>query len=421
MADSFKRFFNEVFTNVSAYAPQLDPLKVGSFSFKEDTSFVKVKASFQDIDIGGLSMIKFTKMNFDERKLKATAKATIDHLKVAGKYRLDGTAVYVLPLKGNGDVTVLADTVTLTISASVTSLDILSAKVAVDGFDLNTDNIKVNLTNLEGGEDLGTVLNQIFNILGKRIFKFVEPYIADAFEHQLQNVIDSELKSVQPQLTSMTELNPQSTIAKAFYRPVYELKSADPGNLNGLFDQVIANVNHILSKGYDPWKVDHDARTSFSKSLVWPLPDISGGAKFDDIEMYGLSHLMRTGNVTLSASPRPTINLNVGVRGSIRGGGDWEAWLSPIDISGSGSISISNISIAATIELVNKKGIIQNIGFAQAPSISVHVPGLSALSWISSRFIDAIINVLSPWLNSIVAPRIHIIMQNELNKVDIPI
>ncbi len=213
---------------------------------------------------------------------------------------------------------------------------------------------------------------------------------------------------------------PTGAIAKAFYRPTFNLQAAPPGNLNVLFDQILANASHYLANnGYDPWRVDEDAKASFKQSLPWPLPDISGGAQFNNIEIYGLSHLVRTGDVTLSASP-PTISLNIGVSDTVHGGGRWKAWLTPIKISGSGSVSISNLSIAAVIAVQNQKGTIQSIGFSRTPDISVDITGLGPLSWILSQFVNAIVGVLSPWLNNIVMPEIKSVLQKELDKVTIP-
>ncbi len=211
---------------------------------------------------------------------------------------------------------------------------------------------------------------------------------------------------------------PTGAIAKAFYRPTFDLQAATPGNFNAVFDRIFANANHYLANNdYDPWNTNVDAKTSFTQKLPWPLPDISG---FNDVEIYGLSHLVRTGDVTVSDSPPATFSLNIGVSDTVHGGGNWRAWLTPINISGSGSVSINNLSIAAVIVVNNQKGTIQSIGFSRTPDISVDITGLGALSWILCQFVNAIVGVLSPWLNNIVMPEIKRILQKELDKVTIP-
>ncbi len=431
--DSFKRFFKAVLQNLKAHMktgipelgiPPLDPLKIGSFSFSEKEKYVDVKASFQDIVVTGLSTIDFPKLSFDDKQFKVSATATVANLKGTGTYKLDGTAVTIIPLTGDGDVTVEVDGVTMTIGLVVSTFDItkLTAKVTVEDISFAVGSIKVNLTNLEGGGDLGKILNQILNLLGKKIFDAAEPAISHALEGALQSIINEELKKLHPSVALNATSNPPTgAIAKAFYRPTFNLQATTPGNLNVLFDQILANANHYLANnGYDPWNTNVDAKTSFTQKLPWPLPDISGGAEFNDVEIYGLSHLVRTGDVTLSASP-PTLSLNIGVSDLVHGGGDWRAWLTPINISGSGSVSINNVSIAAVIAINNQKGTIQSIGFSRTPDISVDITGLGPLTWILSQFLDEIVRLLSPWINDIVMPEIKSVLQKELDKITIPL
>ncbi len=431
--DSFKRFFKAVLQNLKAHMkdgipplgiPPLDPLSVGSFSFSEKESYVDVKASFQDVVVTGLSTIDFPKLSFDDTQLKVSATTTLANLKGTGKYKLDGTAVYIVPLTGDGDMTVEAEAVTMTISMTVSTFNIakLTAKVTVEDISFAVGSIKLNLTNLEGGGDLGSVLNEILNLLGKKIFDAAEPAISHALESALQSIINEELKKLHlPAVLNTTSNPPTGAIAKAFYRPTFDLQAATPGNLNVLFDQILANANSYLAgNNYDPWNVGQDASTSFSQKMPWPLPSINGGAQFTDIEIYGLSHLVRTGDVTLCASP-PTISLNIGVSNSVHGGGNWKAWLKPVNIHGSGNVSINNLSIAATITVQDKKGTIQSIGFSSTPNINVDINGLGPLSWILSQFINAITGMLSPWLNNIVMPKLKGVLQDELNKVSLPI
>ncbi len=108
--------------------------------------------------------------------------ATVASLKGTGKYKLDGTAVYIVPLEGDGDVTVEADAVAMMIGMTVSTFDItkLTAKVTVEDISFDVGSIKVNLANLEGGGDLGKILNQILNLLGKKIFDAAEPAISHA-------------------------------------------------------------------------------------------------------------------------------------------------------------------------------------------------------------------------------------------------
>ena len=94
---SFKRFFNEVLNNLKTHMkdglpalgiPPLDPLNAGNFSFKEETSYVKCKASFQDIVVTGLSSITFPKIAFNGDHFELAITANLKDIKAAGKYNL---------------------------------------------------------------------------------------------------------------------------------------------------------------------------------------------------------------------------------------------------------------------------------------------------------------------------------------------
>ncbi len=399
--------------------PPLDPLSIGSFSFIENDSYVDIKASFKDVVVTGLSNINFPKLSFDEKEFKISATATVASLKGTGKYKLDGTAVTIIPLKGDGSVTVEPDDVTMTISMTVSTFDLekLTAKVTVEDISFDVESIKANLTNLEGGGDLSKVLNQIVNLLGKRIFDAVEPFISNSLESMLQNLINEELKKLHPPIVLNGTSNPPTgAIAKAFYRNTFDLKTVPHGNLNNLFDLILANANHYLaSNGYDPWKINEKACISFKKHLPEPISSISGGAEFNDIEIYGISHLVRTGDVTLSTSP-PAITINIGVTNTVHGGGHWKAWLTPIKISGAASVFVSDLSITATVGIENKKGKVLSIGFSRKPHISAEITGLGPLSWILTDFIN---DVVTPWLDRVVLSKIKDIIESLLDDEEI--
>lgn len=202
--DSFKRFFNEVLSNLKAHMkdgipalgiPPLDPLNVGSFSFKEDSSLMKFKARFQGIVITGLSTITFPKLEFEGNEFKLVVAANVTNLKATGKYSLEGTAASIVPLKGDGDMSAEAEAVTMHISISLTNTDLFKANIDVSDVKYDIGSIKVDLENLEGGGDLGRVLNKILNLLGQKIFDYVEPSISHVVEDALQNLINDELKS----------------------------------------------------------------------------------------------------------------------------------------------------------------------------------------------------------------------------------
>ncbi len=212
--DSFEHFLSSVLNKLKDHTkdgipalgiPPLDPLSIGSFSFSEkDEAYVDIKASFEDVVITGISTINFTNLSFDHNSFKVSAAATISNLKGTGKYKLDGTAVTIVPLKGDGDVTAEIDDIAVTISMAVTTFDIssLTAKVIVSGISFEVGDIKVNLANLEGGGQLGKVLNQILNLLGKKIFDATEPYISDALEKALKSLINNELKTLHDQASN---------------------------------------------------------------------------------------------------------------------------------------------------------------------------------------------------------------------------
>ena len=433
------RFLNEVLQNAKAHmkdgipalgVPPLDPLDIGKFAFKEDTSYANFKAYCHDVAIHGFSGINIGKVSFNQAKLEVSATAVMKVLEVTGKYKLSGMALFVIPLEGNGDFKVTADVVTVNITMKVGNnfdINLLKTKIEVENIGFDFKSIHAKLTGLEGGGNLNETLNGLINSIGGRVFKEVEPVLSGAFEHQLQALINDELKKLPAEIPAANVMADKPPImAKAFCRPQFDLISekANTGNMDSIFDKILANVNFELSHGYDPWKVDKDAETSFSKSISSGIPfmpdiHIHGSARFHDIEIFGFSHLVRTGPVTLSVSP-PSLAFQIGVAGSVHGGGDWSASLTPIHISGSGSVSISNLSIGGKIKISNKKGKIESIGFSSNPDIHVDISGLGPLSWIASQFTDAAAEVISPWLNDIMMPQVKDVLQNQLDKIELP-
>ena len=436
--DSFKRFLDEILQNAKAYmktgipslgVPPLDPLAIGTVSFGVDKSYVNFKAHLNNLVVTGLSAITFNTVLFDPKTSTVTAKGTVPTVQTTGQYQLDGMALYVVPLYGNGDITVKASAITAQISMKLDhNLDMKKTKMEVNDVSFDFNNIQANVTGLEGGGDLGQVLNTIINDFGGQVLRYLQPLISSALEKELQSIIDDEISKL-PNIPIPSQptgaVTSQSPLVKAFYRPVFDLSSETPdeGNMNDLFDKILANVNKKLADdGYDPWKVNHDASTSFSKSISmpWPIPDITvdGGAQFTDIEIYGLSQLVRTRPVTLSSSP-PALSLNIGTASSVHGGGNWRAWLQPIDVSGTGSVSVSDISINCMIQIIGKKGEIQSLVFSRDPDIDVDITGLGPLTWIASQFADAVASVISPWLNDTVMPIVRDKLQDELHKLEL--
>lgn len=436
--DSFKRFMDEILHNAKGFmkvgipalgVPPLDPLDIGKLRFGEDTSYVNFKAYFYDVIVCGLSEITFNKVTYDPKTLEVSTKAMVPALEAKGKYRLTGTALFVIPLQGNGDITVKAEAVSVDIAMTLdANRDMKKTKVEIKDIGFQYGSVKVNLSGLEGGGELGKDLNAIINGIGGRLLHHLEPIITGAIEHSLQAVLNNELsKMPDVPVLDAAACSPDcdAPLAKAFYRPKFDLvaEKKEKGNLDGLFDKILANVNNELSHSYDPWRVDKGASTSFSKgiSMPWPIPDIKvhGGAKFNNIEIFGFSHLIRTGPVTLSPSP-PTISFSIGTSSSIHGGGDWSAWLHPVSVSGTGSISVSNTDIVGVIQIINRKGKIQTIGFGSNPNVSVDISGLGPLSYITSQLVDAVTGVVSPWLNEIMMPTVKGVLQDQLDKFELP-
>ena len=173
----------------------------------------------------------------------------------------------------------------------------------------------------------------------------------------------------------------------------------------------------MIADGYDPFHIDQSAETSFEKKVGFFK--IKRGARFDNGEVYGLSHLKRTDDATLSSNPT-TISVRLGVDGDLHGGGHWKAWLSPIDISGSTNLKIQNIDIGVTISVNDHKGHIEELKFVHDPEVHVDVGNLGPLSWIAGQFTDSIVNMLVPWLSNLMLPRVKDFLQGELDKVTIP-
>lgn len=125
------------------HIPTLDPLSLDNFDFSVNEPFVKCEASFREVVITGLSTITFPKIDFDKENMKLTVTANVVELKATGKYNIDGTAAYFFPLSGDDDVFADAETVTVTIGVSLSSLDIMKSDFNVSGIKFEVESIKV--------------------------------------------------------------------------------------------------------------------------------------------------------------------------------------------------------------------------------------------------------------------------------------
>ena len=422
-----KIFKAEMKTGIPGVMPVLDPLKIGSFNFSGavDEKLIQAKANFADVVVDGLSTFDIPKVDVNPQNLKASAVLTVKNLGCSGQYKLNGTAVYVVPISGNGGFSMNADAVKATISLQLHMVNEnqLGIKVDVEEISFDASTLTVHFDNLEGGGDLGKYLNEILNVFALKIFHLIEPMLAGKVKTALQELTDYLLKDIpfpinEEALSQLPETHP---FRSALYHPYHlpELVQADSAqsiNLNTLFDKIIANVDHLLVKeGYDPWDIPGQAEVSFKKWIF------SGGAKFYDASIAGLSSIVRTGNVTLSPATK-TVALNIGLSSTATGGGNWEAWFKPIDIHGHAGVEISNLQVSATLKLKDDgHAQIETFQLATSPDISVSISGLGPHDWILDLFTNAIIGFLTPFLNTIVMPKLKSLLQEELNKFKIPI
>lgn len=405
--------------------PVLDPLKIGIFNFSVDEKLIQAKANFADVVVDGLSTFDIPKVDIDPRKLKASAVLTINDLGCSGQYKLNGTAVYIVPISGNGGFSLKADAVKAIISLQLHMVNEnqLGIKVDVEEISFDASTLTVHFDNLEGGGNLGKLLNEILNVFALKIFHLVEPMLASKVKTALQEFIDSQLKKVtfpinEEALSQLPETHPFHI---ALYHPYHlpervQAGSAQNINLNDLFDKIIANVDHLLVKeGYDPRDIPGQPEVSFKKSIF------SGGAKFYDASVAGLSSIVRAGDVTLNPAMK-TVALNIGLSRTANGGGNWKAWLTPFDISGHAGVGISTLQVSATLKLKDDgHAEIETFQLATSPDFSVSIHGLGPLHWIRDRFRIAIIGFLSSFLSTIVIPKLEALLQEELNKFKIPI
>ena len=184
-----------------------------------------------------------------------------------------------------------------------------------------------------------------------------------------------------------------------------------------MFDKIIANLNRLIAKeGYDPWAVPGQAESHFKRWIF------SGGANFYESKISGLSHIVRTGDVTPDPSTKTTLTLNFGLPLAATGGGKWKAWFTPVDRYGHAGVTISNLKVRAQLQLRDDGyAEIVKLALATDPDIDVSVSGLGSLDWMRDTFVNTIIAFLIPFLKNLVIPRIKHLLQEELGKFRIPI
>lgn len=174
--------------------PILDPLKIADFNVDEDTGLTSIRATFFNVEIRGLSSFIVNHVRVNLENLRLDLSLLVPNLQVEGQYQLDGRAVGILPLSGNGAFWVVA----VQLVASGFALLQVNSKDHLDLQNLNLDldvfDIELNFDNLLGGGAIGEVANNVASALSKGTFGLIKPRILASLESSLRNKLNDELR-----------------------------------------------------------------------------------------------------------------------------------------------------------------------------------------------------------------------------------
>ncbi len=189
------------------------------------------------------------------------------------------------------------------------------------------------------------------------------------------------------------------------------------GNLDEVFDFFLPTLEKLIVKeGLDPLKSSESPKITFEELGV------SGGAEADAPVLHGLSHLKRTGPVTIDEL---TVTANIGVEGDVQGSAGAKAWLGPVHVGPEITFTVGDINIRVVMTLerdeTGKAKVDLDSLNAADPDISVKVDGLGELGWIAGKFTGAISTIIADLFKKEFLAVLERILQKELKKLDLPI
>ncbi|PSN50410.1 hypothetical protein C0J52_08564 [Blattella germanica] len=169
----------------------LDPLEVSEIKISERNG---LNLGLKNAKIHGLTKGIIEKVNVDLKKQKIHVEVKIPHLKVEGKYSINGRLL-LLPIKGEGDISINMYDV-------ITKGDLLFTlenrngkeymKVTETALHYEPTNENFLLTNLFNGDKaLGERMNEVLNDNWREVHKELSPTVRTILQRFFSNIISS--------------------------------------------------------------------------------------------------------------------------------------------------------------------------------------------------------------------------------------
>lgn len=201
--------------------PILDPFKPPNpVNFKHEKPGASFEGWVDQINIEGLSTLKAEHVEVDVNGefhselviqcntlfIRGSVSGLVVHarivphfefIKATGKYKLDGKAMRIIPIRGNGNLLLETHGVSghLKLHLLVNPLNQI-LKVQSLELDLSVKKIKVNFENLINPK-LSQLINEIINWIAKPLFeKVLKEKLNQKFSEELKKVIDKKLETI---------------------------------------------------------------------------------------------------------------------------------------------------------------------------------------------------------------------------------
>merc|ERR1712109_91851 len=165
----------------------IDPIDI------DDPVPVKLNITIDDFVIKNFATFETQLAHLDLEGLGLELNLTIADLRGDATYSLDGTALGIFPIYGDGPMYLELYGVTLHAKAAV--LINADGFVEITEMDIAADftDIAVHLDNLVGGGNFGETINNILNLLGPMIWDLVKGYLFPFLDEILLKVLNDAL------------------------------------------------------------------------------------------------------------------------------------------------------------------------------------------------------------------------------------
>ncbi|KAG1666126.1 hypothetical protein GQR58_019046 [Nymphon striatum] len=189
-------FKSQMTTGIPALKiPKLDPFNVKDQSLVKKGKNFDIKATLKNNYVTGLSKFQIEKLHLDLNTLQFEFGLHIPNLAIEGLYTLNGKALNIFPIYGNGEYSVTVKNLKISTHVKVT-IDANGKGTLAEppNLDVGFSSVSVNFENLLGG--LSNVLNGIINAVAKPVFKKFEPKLMKSLKKSLFKVLNKQLSKI---------------------------------------------------------------------------------------------------------------------------------------------------------------------------------------------------------------------------------